>query len=223
MDKPDAQDAAPIATRLLTHLAATIAPTSGDAGALARATIGSTIAGAYLLLRDDALGQPLLDCFNQVQQAGATRAQLEQVRAWTTAELPQTLGGQLMQNSGIQLCLAIEAQIIATTTYISRQDVETVKASLRQPFNDAEEIAADDMDQAAFAALIGLDAAVTNFLVTTARPLPRMIGYQFAASLPSLVLAYRLYQDASRADQLVQENKVVHPAFCPAIGLALSA
>ena len=108
-------------------------------------------------------------------------------------------------------------------TYISRQDVETVKASLRQPFNDAEEIAADDMDQAAFAALIALDAAVTNFLVTTARPLPRMIGYRFAASLPSLVLAYRLYQDASRADQLVQENKVVHPAFCPAIGLALSA
>jgi prophage DNA circulation protein len=36
-------------------------------------------------------------------------------------------------------------------------------------------------------------------------------------------MAYRLYTDASRADDVRDENKVVHPAFCPMTGLALSA
>jgi prophage DNA circulation protein len=50
-----------------------------------------------------------------------------------------------------------------------------------------------------------------------------MTSYQFAVPLPSLVIAHRLYQDASRADQIRAENKVVHPAFCPPLGVALSA
>jgi prophage DNA circulation protein len=36
------------------------------------------------------------------------------------------------------------------------------------------------------------------------------------------VMAYKLYDDASRCDELRQENKVVHPAFCPPTGRALS-
>ena len=50
-----------------------------------------------------------------------------------------------------------------------------------------------------------------------------MIGYQFAEVLPTLVISYRLYGDASRADEVRDENEIVHPAFCPTIGQALSA
>ena len=74
-----------------------------------------------------------------------------------------------------------------------------------------------------FQALIALHGAVTNHLVTTARPLPRMLNFQFFEPLPSLVMAYKLYDDASRCDELREENKVVHPAFCPPTGQALSA
>ena len=91
-----------------------------------------------------------------------------------------------------------------------------------EPFNLLEEIAADTMDQATFWQLVELQAATVNHLVATARPLPRMVNYQFAAPLPSLVIAYRLYADASRGDQVVAENKIVHPAFCPPLGRALS-
>jgi prophage DNA circulation protein len=222
MNRADAQDAAPIVLRLLGNLAACI-PAAGLAGSQARTALGDVAATLPTLLAADTLGPPLANCFALVQQAGATQKQFEVVRITTEAEQPQTLGGVLMQNSAINLCLATEAQIIAGMTFVSRQDVDALKKALRQPFDDAEEIAADDMDQATFMALIELDAAVTHFLVTTARPLPRMVGYQFAAALPSLVIAYRLYQDASRADQVVAENKIVHPAFCPAMGLALSA
>lgn len=222
MNRADAKDAAPIVLRLIQNLAACI-PTAGPIGSQARTALGMVAANIAVLLATDALGPPLANCFDLVQQAGATQKQFEQVRVLTAAEQPQALGGALVQNSAIYLCLATEAQIIAGTPFVSRQDVDALKATLRQPFDDAEEIAADEMDQATFIALVELDAAITNFLVVSARPLPRMTSYQFAAPLPSLVLAYRLYQDASRADQVVQENKIVHPLFCPPIGAALSA
>ena len=79
------------------------------------------------------------------------------------------------------------------------------------------------MDQMTFQTLVALHGSVTNHLVTTARPLPRMLNFQFFEPLPSLVMAYKLYDDASRCDELREENKVVHPAFCPMTGQALSA
>ena len=221
MYRTDIKEAAPIVARMLNNLIACVPPV-GLIGSQARTAIGDVLGDLTALLAADTLGPPLANCFTLVQQAGTTQPQLEQVRGAVEAETPLTLGGVLVQNCGIYLCLATEAQIIAGMTFVSRQDVDAIKLTLRQPFAAAEETAADAMDQASFAGLIALDASITNFLVTTARPLPRMIGYQFGTPLPSLVIAYRLYQDASRADQVVAENKVVHPAFCPATGLALS-
>jgi prophage DNA circulation protein len=116
----------------------------------------------------------------------------------------------------------MEAQLIAAMAFVSRQDVDDMLIGIVIPFNDAEEIAADEMDQETYQALIGLNAALVNHLITTARPLPRMVNYQFADVMPSLVVAYRLYADASRADEIVAENKIVHPLFCPTTGRGLS-
>ena len=222
MNKADVSEAAPLVLRLLKNLSVCIVAT-GLSGSQARTAIGDVAANVIPLLSGDALGTPLANCFNLVVLSGATQPQIAAVRVATELEQPLLLGAVIIQNSIIRLCLATEAQIIAGMTFVSRQDVDALKASLRQPFDDAEEIAADDMDQATFMSLMTLDAAITDFLVTTARPLPEMTSYQFAVVLPSLVIAYRLYQDASRADQVVSENKIVHPAFCPPTGLALSA
>jgi prophage DNA circulation protein len=222
VNKPDAVEATGLVERLAQRLAACIAP-AGTNGAVARSALGDLIAYAPTYLAENTLGVPLANCFDQVRQAGATQAQIANVLTQTEAETPVSLGATLVQNTSIYFCLVTQAQIIASMSFVSRQDVEALRLALLDPFGNAEEQAADDMDQASYVALIELDAAVTNFLVTTARPLPRMVGYQFAVPMPSLVIAYRLYQDASRCDQIVQENKVVHPAFCPPTGLALSA
>ena len=132
------------------------------------------------------------------------------------ADLNQAAADALARSFGVQ----------AYTDYrglLARGDIDALITSLQEPFGKAEETAADDMDQATYFALIELHASLTNHLVTTGRPLPQRIPYQFAVVLPSLVLAYRLYADASRADEIRAENKIVHPAFCPPIGLALSA
>jgi hypothetical protein len=221
MKRGDAGEAAPIVDRMLASLAGTV-PAQGRPGSIARTAIGDARANAYALCIEDAMGPPLDACFDLARQAGTTMQALDIVRQGVEQEMPKTLGGVLMQNAGIRLCLATEAAIIAGMTFVSRQAVDAIKFQLLQPFRDAEEIAADDMDQATFQALISLHGALTNHLIATARPLPRMLNFVFFEPLPSLVIAYRLYDDASRCDEVREENKIVHPAFCPQAGQALS-
>ena len=222
MTRSDANEAAPIVDRMLANLVATV-PAKGRAGSDARTAIGDARANAFKLCIYDALGPPLLECFTLARQAGATMQQLDVVRVMLEQEAPTTLGGVLVQNAGIRFCLASEARIIAAMTFVSRQDVDAIRQQMHQPFFDAQEIAADDMDQATFQALVRLNGSMVNHLVSTARPLPRMLNYQFFEPLPSLVMAYKLYSDASRCDEMRDENKIVHPAFCPPTGKALSA
>lgn len=221
MTRNDAKEAAPLVDRMLARLASFV-PSKGHVGVNARTAIGDTRAHAYKLCIQDALGPPLDACFDQARQAGISFSQLEQVREQIEQEKPISLGARLVKNAGIRLSLATQGYIIAGMTFISRQQVDQIKNTLKQPFFDAEEIAADEMDQMTFQTLIALHGAITNHLVSTALPLPRMLRYQFYTALSSLVMAYKLYDDASRADELRKENKIVHPAFCPLIGEALS-
>jgi hypothetical protein len=222
MDKVDALDAAPIVARCMGNLLKTLSAV-GRTGSDARQQISQTQVAAYAYLRADTIGPELDECFEYARQAGATFYQMEQVRVLTSLEKPATLGGTLIQNSLLQWCLATEGEIIADMTFVSRQDVEKVKQQIQQPFLDQEEQAADDMDQMVYQALVGLHGAIVTHLCDTERPLPRMLGYQFAAPSNTLVVAYRLYSDAGRADQVRDENKIIHPAFAPATGQALTA
>jgi prophage DNA circulation protein len=138
-------------------------------------------------------------------------------------ETPVTLGAIEIRDSSINFALAQEGKIISNMVFTSRLDVDQVMLAIQAPFNSAEEIAADTMDPMVYRAIIELRAAIVNHLVSTARPLPSMLSYWFSTPLPSLVISQRLYGDASRYDEIREENKVVHPAFCPNEGQALSA
>jgi prophage DNA circulation protein len=70
--------------------------------------------------------------------------------------------------------------------------------------------------------VVQLRAAISHHLISAEQPLPRLLNYQFYAVMPTLVQAYKLYSDASRGDELRAENDVIHPAFAPRIGVALS-
>jgi prophage DNA circulation protein len=45
--------------------------------------------------------------------------------------------------------------------------------------------------------------------------LSELMQFNSAQPLPALTLANRLYQDVGRADELIQESDVPHPAFMP--------
>jgi prophage DNA circulation protein len=221
MFKADAVEATPIMQRALANLLRA-APTRGRPGADLRTACGDLSANAQFLIQANASGAPLAKCFDLAIASGVTQPQVAFVRMQAELETPVLLGAALMKEAIIGMCLAYEGQLISRMTFTSRDEVDALKLQVNDAFFVAEESAADEMDQMTYRALVELHAAIVAHLVDTARPLPRMLRFEFAISMPTLVTAQRLYYDASRADELRDENKVVHPAFQLPIGRALS-
>lgn len=71
-----------------------------------------------------------------------------------------------------------------------------------------------------FDALRSLRAAMVQDLRVRGAKLPRITYHTPQATLPARVLAYRIYGDASRAEEIVARNKIRHPGFVPG-GVAL--
>jgi hypothetical protein len=188
-----------------------------------RRAVGDLLAHAERLLCDDIAGEPMADCFEKALLAEVTVVKFAGVLTVTLAETPVTLGGITTKYALISFCLGVQSRVLADTEFVSRQDVEQVRDRVNQVFAVVEEAAADAMDSTTFQSLVRLHAAVIAHLTETARPLPRILQFRFAQPLPTLVIAYKLYADASRCDELRTENKVVHPAFMLPSGIALSA
>ena len=62
---------------------------------------------------------------------------------------------------------------------------------------------------------MGVRTAFLNTMAQTSAGLSELMQINTAVPVPALVLANRLYQDASRANELIQEASVPHPAFMP--------
>ncbi|MEB0312210.1 hypothetical protein QN382_23465, partial [Pseudomonas sp. 10B1] len=60
-----------------------------------------------------------------------------------------------------------------------------------------------------------LRQGIVSALTTTGATLPNLETFTFNAPISALVMANRLYQDPSRADELIQQANPVHPAFMP--------
>lgn len=184
--------------------------------------LGDLSANAATVLRGGAIGTALWNAFGLAVGAGATVATMENARAAMLAQSPVSLPAIAVVNAGIRMALAAEVKILAATTFTSQQDVMAALVAIDGAFDAAEEYAADNHDPAVYQALIGAHAAVVRDLTARARPLPKLITYSTARGMTSHALANLLYGDASRADELRQEGKVIHPAFMPATGPALS-
>ena len=71
--------------------------------------------------------------------------------------------------------------------------------------------------------VVALSALLIQHLSATERELPRIVTYAMPINYPALALANRIYGDASRSDELADENETVHPAFMQRDIIALSA
>jgi prophage DNA circulation protein len=221
MYKFEAKEAVPILERSLNALLVNT-PQKGEFGSQLRTAVGDIILNAEELLMEDKLGEPLDNVFSLARQCEVSIIQIDRVRMATLTETPTTIGAIMIKNSIIHIVLATEARILANTHFVSRDDVDKIKIDMNDRFSQMEDVAADSMDLI-YITLVQLHAAVSQFLIETARPLPRIVKYRFASVYSSLIVAHKLYYDASRADELRVENKIVHPAFMKIEGRALSA
>ena len=194
----------------------------GRAGADLRRACGDMKAHADVYIVTNMIGPKLSNCFMQARVTGATMSQFNRIRETLVAEDAISLVAVLIKQACVAFSLQQMSIVITGTTFTSREDVETVRDAVNTGFDQAEEVAADEMALVVYRTLVSLHAAVTFHLYETARPLPQMLQFEFAAIRPTLIQSYRLYATAARADQLRDENKVVHPAFAPRQGWALS-
>ena len=81
---------------------------------------------------------------------------------------------------------------------------------------DAEILfSADAGVDGSYLALRALRTAVAQDLIARGSDLARLTTVTTAVPLPSLTLAYSLYRDATRSDDLIARVDPVHPAFMP--------
>jgi prophage DNA circulation protein len=71
------------------------------------------------------------------------------------------------------------------------------------------------LDDDSYAAMVDLRAALVTDLTTRASSLPQLLDYTPNVTVPSLLVAQRLYGDATRADEIVLRNDVARPGFLP--------
>lgn len=131
----------------------------------------------------------------------------------------QTATGAMLRRAA----LAGLVRVAATYQPQSEADASQVRLAICDML-DAEAVRAGDTgDDASCTALARARGAVATILDDKGAQLPPMRQFTFAASMPALVLAQRLYQDPTRADQLVDEANPVNPLFMPKSFKALSS
>lgn len=212
--------------QILTRMCALLMESSGRAGrvgAEVRRITGDLLDNLAILARDETLPVVLQNLFVAARDTGTTLFWMDRVVNQLLAENPQLDLGKVVRNACLFFALGTEARIIAKMEFTSREDVDALMARMKHSFDEAKEIAADEMDSIAYYSLVELAASLTHHLVKTAQPLPRLVEYMLPKPMPSLALSQRIYSSADRAEELVAANKVVHPAFVRPYVKALSS
>lgn len=109
-----------------------------------------------------------------------------------------------------QVAVAEAAKAAVVTEYPSYQDaIGAREVLLEQIDEEAEFTPVDD----SFVALGKLRTEVVRGIPQQDQRLPQLVEYTPPSTLPSLVVAHNLYNDAARSDEIVARNKPRHPGF----------
>lgn len=119
---------------------------------------------------------------------------------------------------------ALAQLAIAATeaSYPSRRDAVAMRVEVQTRFN-SEIARLDSGDQVeVLNALRELQGLTCDYLSKLTATLAPVLQVETKALMPSIYWAYRLYEDATRADELSDRNRIKHPSFMPTVFEALA-
>ncbi|MBF0325982.1 MAG: DNA circularization N-terminal domain-containing protein [Alphaproteobacteria bacterium] len=134
----------------------------------------------------------------------------------TPARLAQASNRQALADLVRRLALAEEARALAATDWVSFDDAMADRSATLTRLDGVQRRAGETGDDAMFAAIQTLKAAVTTDVATRALPKPHLRRLTLDTTLPARVVAHRELGDARLADDIVARNHVGHAAFIPA-------
>ncbi|MCE5256866.1 MAG: DNA circularization N-terminal domain-containing protein [Spirochaetaceae bacterium] len=86
---------------------------------------------------------------------------------------------------------------------------------MRDRIADAIDAELLDSSDSVYSALVDLRAAVVTDINARGANLSRIVTITLSRTEPALVIAHRLYRDATRAEELITRNNIAHPSFVP--------
>ena len=115
----------------------------------------------------------------------------------------------------IVLCTGAMTSSAADANPTSRDEAEQLAQRVSQQLDEALVVVGDRADDELYNALLGIRTAFISTIMERSSGLSDLMSVTMTQPIPALTLANRLYQDASRADELIQEARIPHPAFMP--------
>ena len=141
----------------------------------------------------------------------------------TTPDRIQQAANQTAAVLFVQTCAALAtARLYAQTPWNSSTAALAARDQLTGWLDTLATSAADAGFADLYVALSATLTAVTADMTSRAQQLPALGTYRTPDTMPSLVLAWQLYQDPTRATELAALNDAPHPGFMPIAGLALT-
>jgi prophage DNA circulation protein len=212
----DAEQASNVLQALCNLLLSSLPPGNVDVINTARRLTAYLRDNADAAVRGSTLGTQLQQVYLACDAAGASYAAIDAASAYLFSQAPTTsVLTQALYRSALVMNLGLESKIIARTNFTNQDQVQNMMNHVRDLFEQAKEIGIDDIDVMVYQALIAMGGAIINHLNVTQLQAPRYMTYVSVDVMPSLYLANRIYADASRSDEIEQENDVIHPAFMP--------
>lgn len=105
------------------------------------------------------------------------------------------------------------ARIAPSATYETAEDAQAVRDAIAAAIDDLMEDPATT--DAVFSSLQRVRTAVVQGVPPESESLPNLVTITAIATLPSLVLAYDIYEDAEREGEIVTRNNIRYPGFVP--------
>jgi hypothetical protein len=167
-------------------------------------------------IRGTTLGTQLQQIYQTADQAGATFPGVEMTRQFLMSHAGSlSLMTQLVMRAALVMTLGLECNIIGRLKFKTHDDVQQLILQVRDAFESAKAIGIDELDVLVYQTVNAMGGAIINLLARNQLKLPRFVSWHSKSPMPSLYLANRIYGDASRADEISDENDVIHPAFMP--------
>lgn len=206
-------------TRELSGITGVVGDVAGGIAAQIRApdSLGAAIQSAIARVADLA-GAPsrALGVYSSLSSAGAGSPAIPQA---TVTRRTQAQDASALQRLTRETAAIEAAQVTAAMEFESVDDALATRAQVIENLDACMEatdpVTGEPISDEVFDALRGLRTAVAQDLRERGAKLPRIARVTQSATLPASVVAYRLYGDASRADEIVARNKVRHPGFVP--------
>ncbi|HGK4675299.1 TPA: DNA circularization protein [Kluyvera georgiana] len=115
----------------------------------------------------------------------------------------------------IVLCTGAMTSSATEANPTSRDEAEKLTQRVALQLDQALVVIGGRADDEMYNALLSVRTAFISTMTARSSGLSDLMQVTMAQSLPALTLANRFYQDAARADELIQEARVPHPAFMP--------